>query len=191
MNVLIIDCYDSFTYNLVQQVGALGAKPVVLTSDTPLPRVREVAPDRIILSPGPGRPEDAGVCLDVLATMSRRIPTLGVCLGHQAIYTVYGGEVIPADHLMHGKVSPVRHDGEGIFSGLSNPFTATRYHSLIADPASLPDDLVVSAVSADDGYIMGVRHRTYPVSGIQFHPESILTPSGDQVIRNFVSGGGL
>ena len=190
MNVLIIDCYDSFTYNLVQQVGALGAKPVVLTSDTPFSRVREVAPDRIILSPGPGRPEDAGVCLEVLSTMSRRIPTLGVCLGHQAIYTVYGGDVIQAGHLMHGKVSPVQHDGNGIFSGLSNPFTATRYHSLIADPASLPDDLVVSAVSADDGYVMGVRHRTYPVSGIQFHPESILTPSGDQVMRNFLSGGG-
>jgi anthranilate synthase component 2 len=189
MNVLIIDCYDSFTYNLVQQVGALGAKPVVLTSDTPLSLVREVAPDLIILSPGPGRPEDAGVCLDVLATMSHRIPTLGVCLGHQAICTVYGGRVVPADHLMHGKVSPVQHDGKGIFSGLSNPFTATRYHSLRADPASLPDDLVISAVSADDGYIMGVRHRTYPISGIQFHPESILTPSGDQVIRNFVSGG--
>lgn len=191
MKILIIDCYDSFTYNLVQQVGALGAQPVVLTSDTPLPRVREVAPDRIILSPGPGRPEDAGVCLDVLETMSRRVPTLGVCLGHQAIYTIYGGEVIPADHLMHGKVSPVQHDGKGIFSGLSNPFTATRYHSLRADPASLPDDLIVSAVSADDGYIMGVRHRTFPVSGIQFHPESILTPLGGQVIRNFVSGGGV
>jgi anthranilate synthase component II len=156
-----------------------------------LPRVREVAPDRIILSPGPGRPEDAGVCLDVLETMSRRVPTLGVCLGHQAIYTIYGGEVTPADHLMHGKVSPVKHDGKGIFSGLSNPFMATRYHSLRADPASLPDDLVVSAVSADDGYIMGVRHRTFPVSGIQFHPESILTPLGGQVIRNFVSGGGV
>jgi anthranilate synthase component II len=156
-----------------------------------LPRVREVAPDRIILSPGPGRPEDAGVCLDVLEMMSRRVPTLGVCLGHQAIYTVYGGEVIPADHLMHGKVSSVQHDGKGIFSGLSNPFTATRYHSLRADPASLPDDLIVSAVSADDGYIMGVRHRAFPVSGIQFHPESILTPLGGQVIRNFVSGGGV
>lgn len=190
MNVLVIDCYDSFTYNLVQQVGALGAEPVVLTSDAPLSHVREVAPDRIILSPGPGRPEDAGVCLDVLSTISRQIPTLGVCLGHQAIYTVYGGNVVRADHLMHGKVSPVKHDGKGIFSGLSNPFTATRYHSLIADPASLPDDLVISALSGDDGYIMGVRHRTYPISGIQFHPESILTPGGEQVIRNFLSGGG-
>lgn len=189
MNVLIIDCYDSFTYNLVQQVGAMGAEPLVFTSDTPFSQLRDTNPDRIILSPGPGRPEDAGVCLEVLATLSRRVPTLGVCLGHQAICTTFGGKVIPAEHLMHGKVSQIRHDGAGIFSGLDNPFTATRYHSLVADPASLPGDLVVSAVSDDDGYVMGVRHRRYPVTGIQFHPESILTPSGDSVIRNFIAGG--
>ena len=190
MKVLIIDCYDSFTYNLVQQVGALGGEPVVVTSDTPLSKVQKVACDRIILSPGPGRPEDAGVCLDVLSTMSMQIPTLGVCLGHQAICIAYGGDVVRAGHLMHGKVSPIQHDARGIFSGMPNPFTATRYHSLIADPDTLPESLVVSARSCDDGYVMGVRHRTYPVHGIQFHPESILSPEGDTVIRNFLQGAG-
>lgn len=190
MKVLIIDCYDSFTYNLVQQVGALGGEPVVVTSDTPFTRVQKMACDRIILSPGPGRPEDAGVCLDVLSTLSRQIPTLGVCLGHQAICIEYGGDVVRADHLMHGKVSPIQHDGKGIFSRISNPFIATRYHSLVADPDTLPDALVVSAQSCDDGYIMGVRHRTYPVNGIQFHPESILSSEGDRVIQNFLQGGG-
>jgi anthranilate synthase/aminodeoxychorismate synthase-like glutamine amidotransferase len=190
MKVLIIDCYDSFTYNLVQQVGALGGEPVVVTSDTPLGKVQKVACDRIILSPGPGRPEDAGVCLDVLSTMSMQIPTLGVCLGHQAICIAYGGDVVRAGHLMHGKVSPIQHDAQGIFSHMPNPFTATRYHSLIADPDTLPESLVVSARSCDDGYVMGVRHRTYPVHGIQFHPESILSPEGDRVIRNFLQGAG-
>jgi anthranilate synthase component II len=190
MKVLIIDCYDSFTYNLVQQVGALGGEPVVVTSDTPLSNVQKVACDRIILSPGPGRPEDAGVCLDVLSTLSKQIPTLGVCLGHQAICIAYGGDVVRAGHLMHGKVSPIQHDARGIFSDMPNPFTATRYHSLIADPDTLPESLVVSARSCDDGYVMGVRHRTYPVHGIQFHPESILSPEGDRVIRNFLQGAG-
>jgi anthranilate synthase component 2 len=188
MKVLIIDCYDSFTYNLVQQVGALGGEPVVVTSDTPFGKVQNVACDRIILSPGPGRPEDAGVCLDVLSTMSMKIPTLGVCLGHQAICIAYGGDVVRAGHLVHGKVSPIEHDARGIFSGMPNPFTATRYHSLVADPDTLPASLAVSARSCDDGYVMGVRHRTYPVHGIQFHPESILSPEGDRVIQNFLQG---
>lgn len=188
MKVLIIDCYDSFTYNLVQQVGALGGEPVVVTSDTPFGKVQKVACDRIILSPGPGRPEDAGVCLDVLSTMSMKIPTLGVCLGHQAICIAYGGDVVRAGHLVHGKVSPIEHDARGIFSGMPNPFTATRYHSLVADPDTLPASLAVSARSCDDGYVMGVRHRTYPVHGIQFHPESILSPEGDRVIQNFLQG---
>jgi anthranilate synthase/aminodeoxychorismate synthase-like glutamine amidotransferase len=190
MKVLIIDCYDSFTYNLVQQVGALGGDPLVVTSDTPLDRIQAIGCDRIILSPGPGRPEDSGVCLDVLKTMSRKIPTLGVCLGHQAICIAYGGDVVRADHLMHGKVSPIRHDGKGIFLDLPNPFSATRYHSLVADPDTLPESLAISSQSCDDGYVMGVRHRTYPIEGIQFHPESILSPCGDRVIRNFLEEAG-
>jgi anthranilate synthase/aminodeoxychorismate synthase-like glutamine amidotransferase len=190
MKVLIIDCYDSFTYNLVQQVGALGGDPLVVTSDTPLDRILAIGCDRIILSPGPGRPEDSGVCLDVLKTMSRKIPTLGVCLGHQAICIAYGGDVVRADHLMHGKVSPIRHDGKGIFLDLPNPFSAIRYHSLVADPDTLPESLAISSQSCDDGYVMGVRHRTYPIEGIQFHPESILSPCGDRVIRNFLEEAG-
>jgi anthranilate synthase component 2 len=186
MKVLIIDCFDSFTYNLVQQVGALGAEPLVMTSDTPLARVEKCECDRIILSPGPGHPEDSGVCLDVLATMSRRIPTLGVCLGHQAICIAFGGTVVQAGDPMHGKTAEIHHDGKGIFSGITNPCTATRYHSLIADMDTMPYELEVSARCNADGYVMGVRHRTFPVHGIQFHPESILTPEGDQIIRNFL-----
>lgn len=186
MKVLIIDCYDSFTFNLYQQVGKLGAEIVVLPCDTPLDVVRDTPCDRIILSPGPGTPRDSGVCLDVLETMSRTIPTLGVCLGHQAICTAYGGEVIRAPHLMHGKTSAIRHDGTHIFAGVPSPFTATRYHSLIARRESLPDEIEVTATSTDDGYIMGVRHRKYPIAGVQFHPESILSPEGDRIIRNFL-----
>ncbi len=188
MNVLIVDCYDSFTYNLYQQVGKLGANPVVLPCDTPLGSLKACPCDRIILSPGPGTPEDSGVCRDVLETMSKEIPTLGVCLGHQTICSVFGGEVIRAPRPMHGKTSPICHDGEGIFSGLPSPFTATRYHSLIARPESLPDELRISATSTDDGYVMGVRHTRYPIEGIQFHPESILSREGDSLIRNFLRG---
>jgi anthranilate synthase component 2 len=188
MKVLIIDCYDSFTYNLVQQVGVLGAEPIVVINDTPFDQVRKIPCDRIILSPGPGRPEDSGVCNDVLLTLSKRIPTLGVCLGHQAICVAYGGDVVRADHLMHGKVSQIQHDNTNIFSGISNPFTATRYHSLVADRNTLPNDLIVSAESCDDGYVMGLRHRTYPIYGIQFHPESILSQEGEKVVRNFLFG---
>jgi len=186
VKVLLIDCYDSFTYNLSQQVGYLGAEPVVVTSDTPLEKIRGIPCDRIILSPGPGRPEDSGVGLQVLRTLSRSIPTLGVCLGHQAICVAFGGQVVRAHRPVHGKVSPIRHDGKTVFSGLPSPLSATRYHSLVADPATLPGDLEVSAVSGDDGAIMGLRHRRYPVEGIQFHPESILTPDGDTILRNFL-----
>ncbi|MDD1652417.1 MAG: aminodeoxychorismate/anthranilate synthase component II [Methanomicrobiales archaeon] len=186
MKVLLIDCYDSFTYNLSQQVGYLGAEPRVVTSDTPLEDVIGIPCDRIILSPGPGKPEDSGVGLRVLGTLSRTIPTLGVCLGHQAICVAFGGRVVRAPRPVHGKVSPIHHDGKTIFSGLGNPLSATRYHSLVADPASLPPDLEVSAVSGDDGSIMGLRHRVYPVEGIQFHPESILTPDGDTILRRFL-----
>jgi anthranilate synthase/aminodeoxychorismate synthase-like glutamine amidotransferase len=186
VRVLLIDCYDSFTYNLSQQVGYLGADPVVVTSDTPLEDVEAIPCDRIILSPGPGKPEDSGVGLRVLRTLSRTVPTLGVCLGHQAICVAFGGKVVRGTRPVHGKVSPIRHDGRTIFSGLPSPLSATRYHSLVADPASLPPDLEVSAVSGDDGAVMGLRHRRYPIEGIQFHPESILTPDGDAILRHFL-----
>jgi anthranilate synthase component 2 len=187
MNVLIIDCYDSFTYNLYQLVGTLGATPIVVTSDTPLGEIAGKRFERVILSPGPGKPEDAGVCLEVLQGISRRVPTLGICLGHQAICVAYGGRVVRAGHLMHGKCSLILHGGKGIYAGVSNPLPATRYHSLIADPASLPVSLEVTAVSGDDGYVMGLRHRKFPIEGIQFHPESILTREGERIIRNFLS----
>jgi anthranilate synthase/aminodeoxychorismate synthase-like glutamine amidotransferase len=188
MRVLIVDCYDSFTFNLFQQVGKLGAEPVVLPCDTPLDVLEKTGCDRIILSPGPGSPQDAGVCLEVLASMSHRVPTLGVCLGHQTICTAFGGEVIRASHLMHGKTSAIQHDGKSIFDGIPTPFTATRYHSLVARRETLPDDLIVTATSTDDGYIMGLRHVTYPIEGVQFHPESILSAEGDRLIRNFLYG---
>jgi len=188
MKVLIVDCYDSFTFNLFQQVGMLGGDPVVFTCDTPLERLEKTGCDRIILSPGPGTPQDSGVCLEVLETMSKTIPTLGVCLGHQAICTVFGGEVVRAKHLMHGKTSEIRHDGKGIFAGVPEPFSATRYHSLVAREDSLPKELQVSATSLDDGYVMGVRHTRYPIEGVQFHPESVLSPEGDQIIKNFLYG---
>lgn len=186
MNVLIVDCYDSFTFNLYQQVGRLGGNPAVFPCDTPLEVLQGNKCDRIILSPGPGTPEDSGVCRDVLETMSRTIPTLGVCLGHQTICSVFGGEVVRAPHLMHGKASPILHKGSGIFTGIPAPFTATRYHSLVAERKSLPAELEVTATSTDDGYVMGVRHTRYPIDGVQFHPESVLSPEGDRLIRNFL-----
>jgi len=191
MRVLIVDCFDSFTFNLYQQVGRLGAEPVVYTCDTSLERLQKTGCDRIILSPGPGTPADAGVCLEVLDTMSRTIPTLGVCLGHQAICTVFGGNVVRAGHLMHGKTSEIRHDGTGIYTGVPAPFTATRYHSLVAERDSLPNELIVTAESLDDGCVMGVRHTRYPIEGVQFHPESILSHEGDTIIRNFLAGTGV
>ena len=190
MKVLIVDCYDSFTFNLYQQVGKLGGNPLVMTCDTPLEKLRKIGCDRIILSPGPGTPYDSGVCLEVLETMSRKIPTLGVCLGHQAICTAYGGEVVRAQNLMHGKTSLIQHDGQGVFNGIPAPFSATRYHSLVAREDSLPADLQVSATSIDDTHVMGVRHSRYPIEGVQFHPESILSPEGDRIIQNFLCGTG-
>jgi anthranilate synthase component II len=189
MKVLVIDCYDSFTYNLCQIVGTSGACPVVVKSDASPRLLDEIEPDRVILSPGPGHPEGSGLCLLALRTISREIPTLGVCLGHQAICHASGGKLIRGDHIMHGKTSFIRHDGIGIYRGLNNPFIATRYHSLVADPVSLPDSLKITATSQDDGYIMGVRHRDYPIEGIQFHPESILSPEGPGLIRNFLDHG--
>ncbi|MDG6256501.1 MAG: aminodeoxychorismate/anthranilate synthase component II [Methanomicrobiaceae archaeon] len=190
MRVLIVDCYDSFTFNLYQQVGALGGEPVVVKNDASPDVLEAIECDRIILSPGPGIPENSGLCLAVLDGPARAVPTLGVCLGFQAICIAFGGKVVRADHLMHGKTSAIHHDGKGIFRHLPVPLLATRYHSLIADPASLPESLAITATSGDDGYVMGVRHRTYPIEGIQFHPESILTREGDALIRNFLSDDG-
>jgi anthranilate synthase/aminodeoxychorismate synthase-like glutamine amidotransferase len=190
VRVLLIDCYDSFTYNLTQLVGALGAVPDVIMNDSPKEALERHSWDRIILSPGPGRPEESGLCLTALATISRSVPTLGVCLGHQAIYTSFGGRVVRGERPVHGKTSSIVHDGKGIFAGIRNPFTATRYHSLVADRSSIPPDLVVTAESPDDGCIMGVRHRIYPIEGVQFHPESILTGEGPKIVANFLTGRG-
>jgi anthranilate synthase component II len=188
MKVLVIDCYDSFTYNLVQLVGTLGAEPVVVKSDADPEMLEKIRPDRVILSPGPGHPKESGLCLQALRTISRTVPTLGVCLGHQAICHNAGASVVQGYHLMHGKTSLVSHDGKGVYRGIENPFVATRYHSLVVDQETLPESLEVTARSLDDGYVMGVRHRDYPVEGVQFHPESILCQNGPAIIRNFLYG---
>ncbi|KZR74511.1 anthranilate synthase component II [Prochlorococcus marinus] len=191
--LLIIDNYDSFTFNLVQYLGELAAKhPVagdlrVERNDALcLSQIRELRPAAILLSPGPGNPDQSGVCMEVLTELAPTIPTLGVCLGHQALAQAYGGKVVQADELMHGKTSPVLHNGEGLFKGLPLPLTATRYHSLIAERESLPDCLEVTAW-LEDGTIMGLRHRTHPhLQGVQFHPESVLTEAGHQLLTNFL-----
>jgi anthranilate synthase/aminodeoxychorismate synthase-like glutamine amidotransferase len=185
--VLVIDNYDSFTYNLVQYLGELGADVQVMRND--LVSVADVAaarPERIVISPGPGRPEDAGVTMAVIKELGRTIPVLGVCLGHQAIGAVFGGLVVRAAVPMHGKTSTIEHDGRGVFSGISGPFPASRYHSLVVAEADLPGDLEVSARTREDGVIMGLRHRTWPVHGVQFHPESILTGEGRKILENFI-----
>lgn len=193
MRVLIIDNYDSFVYNLVQYVGELGDEPMVYRNDEiTLEKATEISPERIIISPGPGNPADRryfGVCSDILLTLSVKVPTLGVCLGHQGLIHVFGGRIIRARRIMHGKTSLILHDGKGIFRGVGNPFRATRYHSLVGDKYSLPPCLKVTAKSLDDGEIMGVRHRLYPIEGVQFHPESILTSEGKRIIRNFLNWG--
>ena len=189
MRVLVIDSYGSFTFNLCQQIGMLGAEPVVVKSDTPFDRICSGSFDRVVLSPGPGHPRDFTLYGEVLATISRTVPTLGVCLGHQAIGLVFGARITRAARPMHGKRSVVRHDGAGIYAGIPDPLVATRYHSLVIDPATIPDCLEVTARS-DDGAVMGVRHREFPIEGVQFHPESILTPDGNRLMANFLSGTG-
>lgn len=192
--ILVIDNYDSFTYNLVQYLGELGreldiAKDIrVYRNDRiTLSEIVALQPDGILISPGPGRPEDAGVSLDIIRKLGTDYPILGVCLGHQSIGQVFGGDVVAAPILMHGKTSEIYHDGTGVFKGLDNPFTATRYHSLVIDRDSCPDCLEINAW-VEDGTIMGVRHRDYPhIEGVQFHPESILTESGKQLLRNFLT----
>jgi para-aminobenzoate synthetase component 2 len=191
--LLVIDNYDSFTFNLVQYFGELSAQHP-LAADLRVERndalsveqIRELNPDAILLSPGPGDPDQAGVCLKVLEELSPTIPTLGVCLGHQALAQAYGGRVVRAAELMHGKTSPVQHRGEGVFAGLPQPLTATRYHSLIAERSSLPDCLEVTAW-LEDNTVMGLRHRQYPhLQGVQFHPESVLTEAGHNLLANFL-----
>jgi anthranilate synthase component 2 len=192
LKVLVIDNYDSFVYNLAQYVGELGGDPEVFRNDAiNLAQVRDMSPDRIIISPGPGHPADKryfGVCEKVLQEVSPKVATLGVCLGHQGIGTSFGGKVSGASRLMHGKTSRIVHDGKGLLKGLKNPFEATRYHSLVIEKDDIPEELRVTALSMDDAEIMGVRHRRYPIEGVQFHPESIMTSEGKKIIRNFLRG---
>jgi anthranilate synthase component 2 len=192
MKVLVIDNYDSFVYNLVQYIGELGGEPVVYRNNKlTLKQAMKLDAKRIVISPGPGTPEDIhyfGVCSEILQKMSLKIPTLGVCLGNQGIISVFGGKIVPAGQLMHGKTSEIEHDGKGVFEGLKNPFTATRYHSLVGDRNSIPSSIEVTARAVDDGEIMGVRHKKYPITGLQFHPESILCEDGKKIINNFLEG---
>lgn len=187
MAVLLIDNYDSFTYNLYQYLGELGAQVEVVRNDeVTLEDIAEMAPDHIIISPGPGNPDDAGISKDVIRRFAGEVPILGVCLGHQCIGEVYGGVVEGAGEILHGKVSKITHDGRGVFAGIPSPIEATRYHSLAIRQDSVPDVLEVSARS-ESGIIMGVRHRELRVEGVQFHPESILTPAGHDILRNFLA----
>ena len=192
--ILVIDNYDSFTYNLVQYLGELG-QILPVAQDIEVYRNDQISvddiaqkkPDGILISPGPGNPDEAGISLEVIKALGPSIPILGVCLGHQSIGQVFGGNVVSAAELMHGKTSPVEHTGEGVFSGLENPFTATRYHSLVIDRSTCPDVLEITAW-VDDGTIMGVRHKEYPhIQGVQFHPESVLTHSGKDLLHNFLT----
>ncbi len=190
VRVLVIDNYDSFVYNLVQELGELGADPVVHRNDAiDVDGIRAADPDAVLISPGPGRPEDAGVSLAVIEELAGELPILGVCLGHQAIGQAFGGEIVRAPTLMHGKTSAIHHDGAGVFAGLPDPLTATRYHSLVVEPDSVPGVLEVTARTAD-GVIMGLRHRTLAVEGVQFHPESLLTPEGPSLLANFLAMAG-
>ncbi|MEN6341381.1 MAG: aminodeoxychorismate/anthranilate synthase component II [Methanospirillum sp.] len=189
MRVLLVDAFDSFTYNLCQQLEYLGADVVVETIDAPLERLAAHDCERIVLSPGPGGPGEATRFREVLETLSPRIPTLGVCLGHQAICAAFGGNVASAATIVHGKPATIDHDGCGLFAGLSSPFSAVRYHSLAVDEASLTPDLVVTARAREDNVVMGVRHRRLPIAGVQFHPESFLTAVGDRIVANFLANG--
>ena len=187
--VLVIDNYDSFTYNLVQYLGELGATLDVRRNDkVTVAEIADLAPDHIVISPGPGRPEHAGVTVEAIRRFAAEIPILGVCLGHQAIGLAFGASIGPASVIVHGKRSMVNHDGTGVFDGLESPFAAARYHSLAIAPDTCPEELEVTARSSDDGTIMSVRHRDWRVHGVQFHPESVLTDVGHQILRNFLEG---
>ena len=185
--ILVIDNYDSFTYNLVQYLGELGTQPFVRRNDEiTVEEIAGLQPERIVISPGPGRPEQAGITLDVITQLGRATPILGVCLGHQAIGMAFGGAVVRAPAPMHGKTSAISHDGKGVFTGIATPLTVARYHSLVVDRAGWPDDLEITAETEDDGTIMGLRHRAFPIHGVQFHPESIMTREGQHLLRNFL-----
>ena len=188
--VFVLDNYDSFTYNLVQYLGELGAEVVVRRNDqVTVPEVETMHPERILLSPGPCTPQEAGISIDLVRHFAGKVPVLGVCLGHQAIGAAFGGEIVRAPKLMHGKTSEVQHDGRTIFKGLRSPMTATRYHSLIVQEKGLPKDLEISAYATENGgsrVIMGLRHKQFPVEGVQFHPESVLTREGKKLIENFL-----
>ena len=185
--ILVLDNYDSFTYNLVQYLGELGAQVEVVRNDaTTVDAIEQSRPERIVISPGPGRPEDAGLTMEVIRRLGAKTPILGVCLGHQAIGAVFGGAVVRAPVPMHGKTSTIEHDGRGVFRGVPSPFTASRYHSLVVAEAGLPPSLEISAKTREDGIIMGLRHKEFPVHGVQFHPESILTGEGHHLLRNFL-----
>ncbi|HOQ42683.1 MAG TPA: aminodeoxychorismate/anthranilate synthase component II [Smithellaceae bacterium] len=184
--ILMIDNYDSFTFNIVQYLEQMGEDVVVFRNDkVTVDRIDKLKPQMIFLSPGPGTPRDAGITVDVVREFHKTIPIMGICLGHQSIGYAFGGEIVRAGRIMHGKVSPVHHDGKTIFTGLPDPFTAGRYHSLVVRPETLPSCLEVSARTAE-GEIMGLRHKEFPVEGIQFHPESVLTPQGKRILRNFI-----
>jgi para-aminobenzoate synthetase component 2 len=184
--ILVIDNYDSFTYNLVQYLGEMGEELVVHRNDKITPdEIAAMRPDKIMISPGPCTPEEAGISVETVRRFAGEIPILGVCLGHQSIGHAFGGNIVRAERLMHGKTSPIRHDARGVFAGMPNPFSATRYHSLLIERDSLPECLEVSAETAE-GEIMGVRHKSLPVEGVQFHPESVLTEQGKQILKNFV-----
>ncbi|MGB5621075.1 MAG: aminodeoxychorismate/anthranilate synthase component II [Gammaproteobacteria bacterium] len=190
--ILVIDNYDSFTYNLVQYLGELGCETRVFRNDRiTLDGIRRLRPDRLLISPGPGTPDDAGISLSAVAAFAAQIPILGVCLGHQSIAQAFGGRIVHSPRVMHGKTSLIHHDGRGLYAGLDNPFEATRYHSLMVAPEGLPACLEVSSwTAADDGTraeIMGLKHRELPVEGVQFHPESILTPAGKSLLKNFLA----
>ena len=185
--VLVIDNYDSFVYNLVQELGELGAEPFVFRNDAiDVAGIRAEQPDAVLISPGPGRPEDGGVSLAAIEELAGDIPLLGVCLGNQCIGQVFGGQVVAAPHLMHGKTSEIHHDGLGLFAGLPNPFVATRYHSLVIAPDSVPNGVDRDPPPRTDGVVMGLRHRELPIEGVQFHPESVLTASGPALLANFL-----
>ena len=191
MKILVIDNYDSFVYNIAQILGELGAEPTVIRNDmTSLVDIRKMNPDAIVISPGPGHPADRkyfGVCTDVITEIGPTTPILGVCLGHQGIAHAFGGKVINAGKVRHGKTSPIKYSSDRIFENVSNPFKATRYHSLVADRKTFPSSLEVTAEALDDGEIMGLRHRKYLIEGVQFHPESVLTKDGRVILRNFIS----
>jgi anthranilate synthase/aminodeoxychorismate synthase-like glutamine amidotransferase len=187
--IVVVDNYDSFTYNLVQYLGELGAAMTVVRNDqASVEEIAALAPQRIVISPGPGRPEDAGITMPIIRALGERTPILGVCLGHQAIGAVFGGSVVRAAAPMHGKTSTIEHVGRGVFTGLASPIVASRYHSLIVADDGLPAELEVTARTTDDHAIMGLRHRSWPVHGVQFHPESILTGEGRRMLRNFLDG---